>query len=317
MSKRVRSSLILPAVCGLGLAAVLLSSCSSKAPQQPARQAGISGPGDYSRPHRDGAPWWDVDVSRIPDAVPMPHNGSVKANPYTVLGKTYYPMNDARAYRMVGTASWYGTKFHGQATANGETYDLYGMTAAHKTLPLPSYVRVTNLDNGKSVIVRVNDRGPFYSDRVIDLSFAAAKKLGYAETGTARVKVECIDPVQWWPAGTDGPGAAQAGGGPGRSRRGADAGGGDGPADRDLHSAAGAACGRRAAGADRLKKKRFITSRWPVSPGGRLRQPGCGGAAEGQAERRDGCAGVYQLGRAQPADSAPGAAGTDRFGGRG
>ncbi|MBW6252926.1 septal ring lytic transglycosylase RlpA, partial [Pseudomonas aeruginosa] len=198
MSKRVRSSLILPAVCGLGLAAVLLSSCSSKAPQQPARQAGISGPGDYSRPHRDGAPWWDVDVSRIPDAVPMPHNGSVKANPYTVLGKTYYPMNDARAYRMVGTASWYGTKFHGQATANGETYDLYGMTAAHKTLPLPSYVRVTNLDNGKSVIVRVNDRGPFYSDRVIDLSFAAAKKLGYAETGTARVKVEGIDPVQWW-----------------------------------------------------------------------------------------------------------------------
>lgn len=137
-------------------------------------------------------------MSRIPDAVPMPHNGSVKANPYTVLGKTYYPMNDARAYRMVGTASWYGTKFHGQATANGETYDLYGMTAAHKTLPLPSYVRVTNLDNGKSVIVRVNDRGPFYSDRVIDLSFAAAKKLGYAETGTARVKVEGIDPVQWW-----------------------------------------------------------------------------------------------------------------------
>ncbi|MBG6598320.1 septal ring lytic transglycosylase RlpA family protein [Pseudomonas aeruginosa] len=198
MSKRVRSSLILPAVCGLGLAAVLLSSCSSKAPQQPARQAGISGPGDYSRPHRDGAPWWDVDVSRIPDAVPMPHNGSVKANPYTVLGKTYYPMNDARAYRMVGTASWYGTKFHGQATANGETYDLYGMTAAHKTLPLPSYVRVTNLDNGKSVIVRVNDRGPFYSARVIDRSFAAAKKLGYAETGTARVKVEGIDPVQWW-----------------------------------------------------------------------------------------------------------------------
>ena len=114
---------------------------------------------------------------------------------------------------MVGTASWYGTKFHGQATANGETYDLCGMTAAHKTLPLPSYVRVTNLDNGKSVIVRVNDRGPFYSDRVIDLSFAAAKKLGYAETGTARVKVEGIDPVQWWaqarPAGTDGPGAAQ------------------------------------------------------------------------------------------------------------
>jgi rare lipoprotein A len=99
-----------------------------------------------------------------------------------------------------GTASWYGTKFHGQNTANGEVYDLYGMSAAHKTLPLPSYVRVTNLDNNKSVVLRVNDRGPFYSDRIIDLSYAAAKKLGYAEIGTARVKVEGIDPQQWWAA---------------------------------------------------------------------------------------------------------------------
>ncbi len=115
-----------------------------------------------------------------------------------MLGQTYYPINDARRYRASGTASWYGTKFHGQATANGEAYDLYGMTAAHKTLPLPSYVRVSNLDNGQSVILRVNDRGPFYSDRIIDLSFAAAKKLGYAESGTARVKVEGIDPSEWW-----------------------------------------------------------------------------------------------------------------------
>jgi rare lipoprotein A len=114
------------------------------------------------------------------------------------FGKQYYPIPDARRYHAIGPASWYGTKFHGQATANGETYDLYGMTAAHKTLPLPSYVRVTNLDNGKSAIVRVNDRGPFYSDRIIDLSFAAAKKLGYAENGTARVKVEGIDPHEWW-----------------------------------------------------------------------------------------------------------------------
>ena len=83
-------------------------------------------------------------------------------------------------------------------SANGEVYDLYGMSAAHKTLPLPSYVKVTNLDNNRSVILRVNDRGPFYSDRIIDLSYAAAKKLGYAETGTARVKVEGIDPQQWW-----------------------------------------------------------------------------------------------------------------------
>ena len=189
---------------GLTLAALglALASCSSsRAPQPvaPGSQA-MSGPQDYNRPHRDGAPWWDVDVSRIPDAVPMPHYGRFKANPYTVMGKTYYPIQDGRRYLATGTASWYGTKFHGQATANGEAYDLYGMTAAHKTLPLPSYVRVTNLDNGKTVILRVNDRGPFYSDRIIDLSFAAAKKLGYAESGTARVKVEGIDPEQWWAA---------------------------------------------------------------------------------------------------------------------
>ncbi|MCC6073700.1 septal ring lytic transglycosylase RlpA family protein [Pseudomonas sp. GCM10022188] len=178
-------------------ATLLLGSCTTS--RAPVSEGGaISGPGNYARPHKDGEPWWDVDVSRIPDAVPMPHNGAVKATPYTVFGKPYYPIQDARSYRATGTASWYGTKFHGQATANGETYDLYGMTAAHKTLPLPSFVRVTNLENGKSVILRVNDRGPFYSDRIIDLSFAAAKKLGYAEVGTARVKVEGIDPYQWW-----------------------------------------------------------------------------------------------------------------------
>lgn len=183
-------------------AALLLASCSSNRVSQPGtapgQSAGLSGPDDFNRPHKDGAPWWDVDVSRIPDAIPMPHYGPVKAAPYTVFGKQYYPIQDARRYQAVGPASWYGTKFHGQATANGETYDLYGMTAAHKTLPLPSYVRVTNLENGKSVILRVNDRGPFYSDRIIDLSFAAAKKLGYAEKGTARVKVEGIDPHEWW-----------------------------------------------------------------------------------------------------------------------
>lgn len=183
------------------LAALVVGCSSSPVPQATApapTSKGISGPGDYNRPHKDGAPWWDVDVSRIPDATPVPHNGPFKANPYTVLGQTYYPIGDGRKYQETGTASWYGTKFHGQPTANGEKYDLYGMSAAHKTLPLPSYVRVTSLDNGKSVVLRVNDRGPFYSDRIIDLSFAAAKKLGYAETGTARVKVEGIDPEQWW-----------------------------------------------------------------------------------------------------------------------
>jgi len=184
----------------LGVAGALLASCSSTPTPSsaPSKSTGISGPGDYSRPHKDGAPWWDVDVSQIPDATPMPHYGRYKANPYTVLGKTYFPISDGRRYSATGTASWYGTKFHGQPTANGEKYDLYGMSAAHKTLPLPTYVKVTNLDNGRTVVLRVNDRGPFYSDRIIDLSFAAAKKLGYAESGTARVKVEGIDPQQWW-----------------------------------------------------------------------------------------------------------------------
>ncbi|HGM5550261.1 TPA: septal ring lytic transglycosylase RlpA family protein [Pseudomonas putida] len=183
--------------------AVLVASCStSRAPTQKTPSTAVRAqPGlDINRAHKDGAPWWDVDVSRIPDATPTLHTGPYKANPYTVLGKTYFPLQESKTYVASGTASWYGTKFHGQNTANGEVYDLYGMSAAHKTLPLPSYVRVTNLDNNKSVILRVNDRGPFYSDRIIDLSYAAAKKLGYAEIGTARVKVEGIDPQQWWAA---------------------------------------------------------------------------------------------------------------------
>ncbi|MGF6328543.1 rare lipoprotein A [Pseudomonas sp. BS3782 TE3695] len=181
---------------------VLVASCStSRAPAQKSPTAVRSAPSlDINRAHKDGAPWWDVDVTRIPDATPTLHSGPYKANPYTVLGKTYFPIQESKTYVASGTASWYGTKFHGQNTANGEVYDLYGMSAAHKTLPLPSYVRVTNLDNNKTVILRVNDRGPFYSDRIIDLSYAAAKKLGYAETGTARVKVEGIDPQQWWAA---------------------------------------------------------------------------------------------------------------------
>ncbi|MCS4263821.1 rare lipoprotein A [Pseudomonas sp. BIGb0176] len=193
----IRKPLKLVAFAALSL---LVVSCStSRSPQQKSSTAVRSMPGlDVNRAHKDGAPWWDVDVSRIPDATPTLHTGPYKANPYTVLGKTYFPIQESKNYVASGTASWYGTKFHGQNTANGEVYDLYGMSAAHKTLPLPSYVKVTNLDNNRSVILRVNDRGPFYSDRIIDLSYAAAKKLGYAETGTARVKVEGIDPQQWW-----------------------------------------------------------------------------------------------------------------------
>lgn len=114
--------------------------------------------------------------------------------PYTVLGGHYVPMTTRQAYQETGTASWYGRKFHGHLTSNGEIYDMYAMSAAHKTLPLPSYVQVTNLVNNKSVIVRVNDRGPFHQDRIIDLSYSAAYKIGVYDTGTAKVKIEVILP---------------------------------------------------------------------------------------------------------------------------
>ncbi|MGI9281587.1 MAG: septal ring lytic transglycosylase RlpA family protein [Endozoicomonas sp.] len=142
---------------------------------------------------QDGAPKEKRDVSQIPDAIPVTHDGKFKDSPYELNGVAYTPMKSAKGYQEEGVASWYGTKFHGKQTANGEVYDLYGMTAAHKTLPLPSYVKVTNSRNGKSVVLRVNDRGPFHSDRVIDLSYAAAVKLGFANVGVTDVLVEGID----------------------------------------------------------------------------------------------------------------------------
>jgi rare lipoprotein A len=138
-----------------------------------------------------------ADVAAIPDAVPRvepPHRGSSK--PYTALGRTYTPLSGDVAFSQRGMASWYGRQFHGNRTANGEFYDMLGMTAAHPILPLPSYVRVTNVRNGRSVIVRVNDRGPFKHDRVIDLSYAAAAKLGIAAAGTGEVEIERITTAQ-------------------------------------------------------------------------------------------------------------------------
>jgi rare lipoprotein A len=117
------------------------------------------------------------------------------ASPYTVDGVSYRVIDDYQGYQVRGTASWYGAKFHGHATSNGEVYNLYLASAAHKTLPIPCYARVTNLANGKSIIVRVNDRGPFHSDRLIDLSYGAAVKLGYMEAGTAQVEVQVVDVV--------------------------------------------------------------------------------------------------------------------------
>nr|WP_110656432.1 septal ring lytic transglycosylase RlpA family protein [Salinicola halimionae] len=157
-----------------------------------------SGGGRYSM-DRDAYPDTPEDVANVPDAVPKvePRSRSGNRSSYSVWGKTYHVLDDPTGYTAEGRASWYGVKFQGYDTANGETYDMYKMSAAHRSLPLPTYARVTNLDNGRKVIVRVNDRGPFHSDRLIDLSYAAAARLGILKGGTGRVKVEAIDPVAW------------------------------------------------------------------------------------------------------------------------
>ncbi|MFT7128874.1 MAG: rare lipoprotein A [Gammaproteobacteria bacterium] len=146
-------------------------------------------------PKKDSAPSIGVNPDTIIDATPRKDaiTRAGNKNPYTVLGKTYHLLPTSKDYRAEGIASWYGTKFQGRPTANGEPYNLYAMTAAHRTLPIPAYVKVTNLDNNRTAVVRVNDRGPFHSQRLIDLSYAAAVKLGYAKKGTARVSVEVVD----------------------------------------------------------------------------------------------------------------------------
>lgn len=180
----------------LVLPLALLTACGSAprrdTPGKPAAAATApSRPSYYSD---DGPPESiPVDLARIPDAQPTDepyHRGSQK--PYTVFGRTYVPIINNDPFRQTGTASWYGRKFHGQKTATGETYDMFAMSAAHPTLPLPSFARVTNLDNQKSVVVRVNDRGPFLHDRIIDLSFAAAQRIGIAGPGSGRVLVERV-----------------------------------------------------------------------------------------------------------------------------
>lgn len=173
MSRRARWRPLLPA-----LAALAAAGCSL-GPFEPA-----DGPGAR------------IDPASIPPAVPRAEPRSPYGNPssYTVLGRRYHVRDSAAGYVEEGTASWYGSKFHGRRTSSGESYDMYRMTAAHRTLPLPSYARVTHLDNGRSVVVRINDRGPFHEDRLIDLSYAAATRLGVVETGTAPVRVEVIGP---------------------------------------------------------------------------------------------------------------------------
>jgi rare lipoprotein A len=143
------------------------------------------GPGDAPPP----------DLESIPDAVPQLeplHRGAMR--PYVVMGQSYTPMTELTPYRARGTASWYGRRYHGKQTSSGEIYDMYSMTAAHPLLPIPSYVRVTNVATGKSVIVRVNDRGPFIDSRLIDLSYTAAHRIGVLAGGSAAVEVESIIP---------------------------------------------------------------------------------------------------------------------------
>ena len=152
---------------------------------------------NYRYPLRqDKAPAFRINANKIPNAVPKKEPLSKRGNPksYVVFGRRYYVMKHANGYHARGIASWYGMKFHQFQTSNGETYDVAGMTAAHKTLPLPTYLQVTNLHNGKKVIVKVNDRGPFVSNRLIDLSYVAAKKLDMTGAGTAPVSIVAITP---------------------------------------------------------------------------------------------------------------------------
>ena len=165
----------------------------AKAPRRRRRRRRRRGGGYYlDDGPGDGPP---PDLERIPDAQPRAEPLARFANnPYVVFGKEYVPERSVRTFRQRGLASWYGRKFHGQRTSSGEIYDMYAMTAAHPTLPIPSYARVTNVATGRSVVVRVNDRGPFRPGRVIDLSYAAAWKLGYVEQGSTMVEVDAIVP---------------------------------------------------------------------------------------------------------------------------
>ncbi|MGN6113564.1 MAG: septal ring lytic transglycosylase RlpA family protein, partial [Luteimonas sp.] len=167
------------------------------AQEDPSKRGNYTRGGLYAPGVADSAPTGgiaDVDEIPEPEVTDEPHSRYGNRSPYTVLGKTYRVLGSAEGYDEVGTASFYGNKFHGRRTSNLEVYDMYAFTAAHKTLPLPSFARVTNLANGRSVVVRVNDRGPFHDGRIIDLSYAAAVKLGVDRMGTARVEVQGLMP---------------------------------------------------------------------------------------------------------------------------
>lgn len=162
---------------------LLLASCASRPPQPVVEPP-------------DGPPASGLRAEDVADAIPRVEPLARYGNhsPYEVFGRKYHVMSSSEGYRERGTASWYGSKFHGRRTSSGEPYDMHLATAAHRALPLPTYAEVVNLDNDRKVIVKINDRGPFKDDRVIDLSFGAALRLGMVSTGTARVEVRAIDP---------------------------------------------------------------------------------------------------------------------------
>lgn len=203
IGNRLRSVVIVA-----GVATSLLAGCGSQPPREAGREAPAAAKPAPQRPpqyvlrrgggfYQDDGPADSVpdNLDAIPDAEPKLEPLHRFANrPYTVLGKDYVPAQELKPYRARGIGSWYGRKFHGQKTSSGEVYDMFAMTAAHPTLPIPSYARVTNLANGRSVVVRINDRGPFLHERIIDLSYAAAWKLDYVGSGSALVEVESVLP---------------------------------------------------------------------------------------------------------------------------
>ena len=192
--------IVCPRTAALAALLLVLAGCATAPPDAPgttAQKTPAPEPKSRYAVAHDFAPLRPISAEEVSDAIPQsdPLLAVGNMSPYTVDGVTYHILDDYRSYREQGTASWYGAKFTGHETSNGELYDVYQPSAAHKSLPIPSYARVTNLENGKSIVVRVNDRGPFHSDRLIDLSYAAAVKLGYMEKGTARVEVAVINVV--------------------------------------------------------------------------------------------------------------------------